>query len=60
LERGLYKVFSKKGWICIGFEDLDEPATQFQMCESQDIRYVRQQLFNDFSLIWPGRAQMIN
>lgn len=30
----------KKGWTCIGFEDLGEPSTQCEMCENQDIRYV--------------------
>ena len=32
----------KKGWICIGLEDLGEPATECEMCENQEIRYVHQ------------------
>ncbi|WP_040441047.1 hypothetical protein, partial [Roseibium aggregatum] len=32
----------KKGWTCIGFEDLGESSTQCEMCENQDIRYVHQ------------------
>ena len=32
----------KKGWTCIGFEDLGEPSAQCEMCENQDIRYVHQ------------------
>ena len=29
-----------KGWVCIGIEDLDEPAAICEMCEVQEIRYV--------------------
>lgn len=30
----------KKGWSCIGIEDLGEPSAQCQMCEDKKIRYV--------------------
>jgi hypothetical protein len=29
-----------KGWICIDIEDLREPSTTCEMCETQEIRYV--------------------
>lgn len=38
----------KKGWTCIGFEDLGEPASQCEMCENQDIRYVHQMQHPDY------------
>ncbi len=38
----------KKGWACIGFEDLGEPSTQCEMCENQDIRYVHQMQHPDY------------
>ena len=30
----------KKGWICVGIDDLGEPSTICEMCESVEIRYV--------------------
>lgn len=30
----------KKGWSCIGIEDLGEPSAQCEMCEDKKIRYV--------------------
>jgi hypothetical protein len=38
----------QKGRICISFEDLGEPATQCEMCENQDIRYVHQMQHPDY------------
>lgn len=29
-----------KGWTCVDFEDLEEPAEVCEMCESVEIRYV--------------------
>jgi hypothetical protein len=29
-----------RGWVCVGIENLGEPKTVCQMCESQPIRYV--------------------
>lgn len=30
----------RKGWVCVGVEDLGDPSEQCEMCETQDIRYV--------------------
>lgn len=30
----------KKGWRCVGMEDLGEPSQQCEMCESVEIRFV--------------------
>ena len=29
-----------RGWVCVDIEDLGEPSTDCEMCESQTIRYV--------------------
>lgn len=29
-----------RGWVCVGIEDLDEPAQICEMCESVEVRYV--------------------
>ena len=38
----------KKGWTCIGFEELGKLSTQCEMCEIQDIRYVHQMQHPDY------------
>lgn len=38
----------QKGWTCIGFEDLGEPAAECEMCENQEIRYVHQMQHPDY------------
>lgn len=30
----------KKGWTCVGIDDLEEPSQLCEMCESVEIRYV--------------------
>ena len=30
----------KKGWSCVGFDDLEEPSQLCEMCESIEVRYV--------------------
>ena len=39
----------KKGWICVGFEDLGEPSAECEMCENQQIRYVHHMEHTDYS-----------
>ena len=29
----------KKGWTCVGVEDLEEPSQLCEMCDSAEIRY---------------------
>jgi hypothetical protein len=29
-----------RGWVCVDVEDLGQPSTECQMCESQTIRYI--------------------
>jgi len=41
----------QKGWTCIGFEDLGEPAAECEMCENQEIRYVHQMQHPDYPTI---------
>lgn len=37
-----------KGWECIDFEDLGEPAETCEMCEFQEIRYVHVMRHSDY------------
>jgi hypothetical protein len=30
----------KRGWLCVGVDDLEEPSQVCEMCESMDIRFV--------------------
>ena len=30
----------KRGWLCVGVDDLEEPTQVCEMCESMDIRFV--------------------
>ncbi|KXV03645.1 hypothetical protein AD929_00560 [Gluconobacter potus] len=38
-----------KGWTCVDIEDLGEPQTECEMCESQTIRYVHHMEHPDYS-----------
>jgi hypothetical protein len=38
----------KKGWSCIGVEDLGEPEAVCEMCEVQEIRYVHTMTHPDY------------
>lgn len=38
----------KKGWNCIGIDDLDEPSQVCEMCETQEIRYVHIMEHSDY------------
>ncbi|WP_343995493.1 hypothetical protein [Ideonella azotifigens] len=40
-----------KGWVCIDIEDLGEPQTECEMCESRTIRYVHHMEHPDYSTI---------
>jgi hypothetical protein len=39
----------KKGWSCIGVEDLGEPEAVCEMCEAQEIRYVHTMTHPDYA-----------
>lgn len=43
-----------KGWICVDIEDLGEPSSECEMCESQTIRYVHHMQHPDY----PGVLQV--
>lgn len=38
-----------KGWTCTSVEDLSAPDKVFEMCETQDIRYVHHMEYPDYS-----------
>jgi hypothetical protein len=38
----------KKGWSCIGIDDLGEPSAICEMCEHQEIRYVHTMRHPDY------------
>jgi hypothetical protein len=44
----------KKGWICVGVEDLEEPSQLCEMCESAEIRYAHVMEHSDY----PGQIQV--
>lgn len=38
----------RKGWTCVGIEDLGEPSAECEMCENQKIRYVHHMQHPDY------------
>ena len=38
----------KKGWSCVGIEDLSQPSSQCEMCEDKPIRYVHLMEHSDY------------
>jgi hypothetical protein len=39
----------KKGWTCVGVEDLGSPDATCEMCETQEIRYVHTMTHPDYA-----------